>query len=319
MKATTGDSDALGRIVERHRADWYQIAYRELASYEDARDAVAESVVRVCRFIHRLGSPEQFVPWARAIVRNESRRIRNRRRHNDVLDTDAFQTRPRVERVDELRVSVRSAITSLSPDQARAVQLYYLEGASVKEIATSLNRPEGTIKWILARGRASLAELLQEYKPMTIPENNRAVLVAPNLDPAYQTQLADMLKQAGWNPVRTVPDPAEFVRFLIQRQDAAPAPLDLFQPGDLVMLSERIGNVTVWELMPFLLSVRQRVPLKVLLLVESGREEKEMNATAMSGYLSGIDFLLVRPESLAELSDFVMHVRARLESEGGGI
>ncbi len=49
---------------------------------------------------------------------------------------------------------------SLSPRQAQAVALFYLEDLSLSEIATTLGCTEGTVKTTLFRARTKLAELL---------------------------------------------------------------------------------------------------------------------------------------------------------------
>ncbi|MBC8137827.1 MAG: hypothetical protein H8F28_18255 [Fibrella sp.] len=117
-----------------------------------------------------------------------------------------------------------AAISDLPNDQACAVQKYYLEGASVKEISQSLARPEGTVKWMLSQGRARLAETLKEYRPMNDTQTRRAVLITPNFDSSYQKELAVALTNAGWNAVRTVSDPAEFLQFLTPNKQGTTAP-----------------------------------------------------------------------------------------------
>ncbi|MBC7809202.1 MAG: sigma-70 family RNA polymerase sigma factor [Akkermansiaceae bacterium] len=308
QRATTGDGDAMGRLIERHRASLFRIAFRELSRYEDAQDAVAESVVRACRFIHRLKNPEQFAPWIRAIVRNEARRILTRRFRQESGEATTLRLQSDTAATTHLRTNVRQAISALPNNQAYALQAYYLEGATVKEISRTLARPEGTVKWMLSRGRARLAESLKEYKPMTSNMTRRAVLIAPGYESSYQRELADALSLAGWSTVRTVTEPTEFVRFLTSNKQAATADPALIAAGDFVVLSERIGNISAWELMPFLHSLRKRSEFAVLLIAEAGRTTEEMDVAAMSGYLSGMDLFLVRPFTTDEFTSCVKRV-----------
>ncbi|MBC8137826.1 MAG: hypothetical protein H8F28_18250 [Fibrella sp.] len=53
-----------------------------------------------------------------------------------------------------------------------------------------------------------------------------------------------------------------------------------------------------------MLSARKRISFIILLIVEEGRSSEEMDATAMSGYMSGMDFLLIRPLSKEEFTNF---------------
>ena len=123
---------------------------------------------------------------------------------------------------------------------------------------------------------------------MNDTQPRRAVLITPNFDSFYQKELANALTNAGLNAVRTVSDPVEFLRFLMPNKQGTTAPPVLITAGDFVVLSERVGNVTAWELMPFLLSARKKTDFTILLIVEEGRTAEEMDLTAMSGYMSGL-------------------------------
>ncbi len=303
QKATKGDRDALGRLVDRYRASLFRIAFRELSRYEDAQDAVAESIVRACRFISRLKDPDQFAPWIHAIVRNEARRTRARMLRQEHQAANIPPSAVHQKTHGDLGRNVRQAIADLPTDQSYALHAFYLEGATVREISQNLARPEGTVKWMLSRGRRRLTESLKEYKPMTEETIRRAVLVTPNFDVSYQADLSAALKRGGWSNVQVVSEPAEFIRFLTPKQDATTSS-GLIRDGDFVVLSERIGNISAWELMPFLQHLRKRIEFIILLVVEEGRTREEMDATAMSGYVSGMDFLLTRPLSLDEFTNF---------------
>lgn len=307
QKATKGDRDAMGRLVDRYRASLFRTAFYELSRYEDAQDAVAESIVRACRFIGRLKNPDQFAPWIHAIVRNEARRIRARMLRREYQTAHLSPATAQGKALDELRGNVRQAIADLPTDQAYALQAFYLEGATVKEISQILARPEGTVKWMLSRGRGRLTELLKEFKPMTDEIVPRAVLVTPNFEPSYQIELSTALKRGGWGDVRIVSDPTEFVRYLTPGQDALPVP-ELVRQGDFIVLSERVGNITAWELMPFLHTLRKRVECPIMLILEDGRTREEANVAAWSAYVSGMDLLLTRPLSLDEFTSFVKRV-----------
>src|SRR5438093_6101337 len=76
LRARDGDPDALAELVERTRVRLFALAYAELRHYEDAHDAVAAALLRVCRHIHELQEPERVRAWMQSIVRNEVRRLR---------------------------------------------------------------------------------------------------------------------------------------------------------------------------------------------------------------------------------------------------
>jgi RNA polymerase sigma-70 factor (ECF subfamily) len=63
----------------------------------------------------------------------------------------------------ELRV--RWALSQLTIDQRRLLQLNFYEDRSQSEIATQLALPLGTVKTRLRRAAARLRELLQDHRP----------------------------------------------------------------------------------------------------------------------------------------------------------
>ncbi len=61
----------------------------------------------------------------------------------------------------ETNEAVWGAVARLDPDQAVAVELFYRRGMSVEEVATVMEKPEGTIKTLLFRARDRLRTLLK--------------------------------------------------------------------------------------------------------------------------------------------------------------
>src|SRR5262245_61593755 len=76
QRARNGDLQALAQLVDQTRLGLFRIAYAELRHYEDAKDAVASSLLRVCLHIHELRDPATIRAWMNSIVRNEVRRLR---------------------------------------------------------------------------------------------------------------------------------------------------------------------------------------------------------------------------------------------------
>ena len=63
----------------------------------------------------------------------------------------------------ELRVYLRAAIQRLTQTRKQVFLLYYAQDLSIKQIATRLNRSEGTIKSHLRNARLQLQEYLTPY------------------------------------------------------------------------------------------------------------------------------------------------------------
>ncbi len=298
-----GDAASLFLLIERHRLALFRIAFRELGRYDDAQDAVAEAVVRVYRAVAKGTTIGDFVPYFSRIVRNEARRIRQRTmgRRETSLEEPAVDS-PGAFASDDLTLDVRRALRRLPEAQAQAMALFYLDGLTISDIAKALERPVGTVKWMLSRGRANLAPLLEGYGTMSRPK--RAVVAAPAFAPSYRRELADALTSAGWNAVHVVANADDLLRFKHPANGSFALPAALEGCG-LIVLDERIGRASAFELLPLLASARRRGDFALMLLLDGGRSPAETEAATLSAYVSGVDFLLTKPFQTAEFVGFV--------------
>jgi RNA polymerase sigma-70 factor (ECF subfamily) len=63
---------------------------------------------------------------------------------------------------NDLSQHVQQALMKLSPDHRTVIILHHLEGMSLEEIGTILNKPTGTLKSRLARARVQMRDLLKD-------------------------------------------------------------------------------------------------------------------------------------------------------------
>jgi RNA polymerase sigma factor (sigma-70 family) len=195
-RARGGDREALAELVARTRLRLFALAYAELRHYDDAHDAVAAALLRICLHIHELRDPERVRGWMQSIVRNEARHLRRR------MDAATIRMAEVDSATDEddsslLRLDIDRALRRLPGDQARAIRLFYLDDLSVREIARRMERSEGTIKSWLHRGRRHLAHEMEDYAAVTPVQT--AVIVHTDLEPETIRSLTAALKAAGYS------------------------------------------------------------------------------------------------------------------------
>jgi len=215
VRARNGDFDALSELVERLRLRLFTAAYGELRHFEDAQDAVASSLVRICTHICDLREAASFRAWVYAIVRNETRRIRRQRiaaaSHVSLQDVPDLTSPPEL---SILRLDVEQALRRLPADQSHALALFYLANHSIRDIARRTNRPEGTIKSWLHHGRQQLALSMKEYALMTPTETPiewTAAIVSDSMEPVRLNSLSDALRAAGFSRVNVFRDCNEII------------------------------------------------------------------------------------------------------------
>lgn len=162
----------------RHRSSFHRIAFGYLANAADAEDAVQDALLSAYKHRNQFRGQAQLQTWITAIVVN-SARMQLRRRHRFLhlsLNQEAgesgallpnllIDTGPNPEqecRASDLADRTAQLVGRLSPPLRQAFQLRVCEGLEIREIASALGTPVGTIKARLSRARANLRHLARK-------------------------------------------------------------------------------------------------------------------------------------------------------------
>ena len=133
--------------------------YAMCGNMAEAQDCVQEAFVRAWDHRRKLDTTNSPEAWVRTTAyRLAVSRWRKAVRAFRPADR-ALQAQP-VKEPSPDRVAVADALAQLPADQRRAIVLYHLCDLSVAEVADEVGSPTGTVKARLARGRQTLARLL---------------------------------------------------------------------------------------------------------------------------------------------------------------
>ena len=168
IRARHGDKAAFAIVFERHRPTAVALA-RRLLDRQDVEDVLQESAVQAMVCLHRLQDPARFGPWlcgvalnlARQQLRKESRPARPPlARFGPPLTEELIEE-------SETAVRVRLAIATLPRGQREAVELFYLDGLSEREVAAEVGIARSAVKSRLHKARRTLsAQLETERRPV---------------------------------------------------------------------------------------------------------------------------------------------------------
>jgi RNA polymerase sigma-70 factor, ECF subfamily len=184
VQARSGDPDALGELLERHRGFLKVLAQRMLGGRVQARLDASDVVQRTCLSVQeamgdfRGETTLQFLAWLRQIhegnvkkalrehlaqKRDVTREGRAAGEEIESLIADSTQSTPsqRVLR-DERSVWLAAELERLPDDQREAVRLRYLEGFSLAEVGEALGRSEKAASALILRGIATLRKRLEQ-------------------------------------------------------------------------------------------------------------------------------------------------------------
>ncbi|MFP1626022.1 RNA polymerase sigma factor SigM [Streptomyces sp. 5K101] len=170
----SGDPDAFGELVRRHRDRLWAVALRTLGDREEAADAVQDALVSAFRAAHTFRGQSAVTTWLHRITVNaclDRARKAASRKTSPVDDTERLEqllephesAEAPAERQD-LHRQLLSALATLPPDQRAALVLVDMQGYPVAEAARVLDVPTGTIKSRCARGRARLLPMLTHLR-----------------------------------------------------------------------------------------------------------------------------------------------------------
>ena len=161
-------------LVLGHQDRLYSIALRMLGDPGDAEEAAQDALVRAYRALAGYDEPRildlRIRPWLATIVLNlcRSRIARRTTAGRPALSFDAAEPGtmepPADERTGPAATAVRhdvrrtwaGLLLTLPPAYRSAVVLRHVDGLSYPELASALDRPEGTVKAQVHRGLAML-------------------------------------------------------------------------------------------------------------------------------------------------------------------
>jgi RNA polymerase sigma-70 factor (ECF subfamily) len=172
-----GDAEAVGVLLEQYAHRLYNYAYYHCGDHFLAEDIVSETLSRV---VTKIESYEQrevpFKAWIFRIAHNFlANSLRQRSRHQSVsLDGVDWDKNPRVTGESEwsaadagelaenlaIREELQQAITALPDDQRTVLILHLVEGHTLDEIASALDKTIPAIKSLQYRAIKNLRRLL---------------------------------------------------------------------------------------------------------------------------------------------------------------
>ncbi|MCM2268424.1 MAG: sigma-70 family RNA polymerase sigma factor [Elusimicrobiales bacterium] len=171
-----GDPEALGLLMERHKAALYGYLLRLTGRAEAAEDVFQEVFLKLVRNPSAYGEKEKFKAWLFTVARNAAMdQFRRQATRAEVpLEGDGYAPGPAdflasAEPGPEgafygkvLGERIAAALAGLSEDQREVFYLRHYSELSFKEIADLLKLPIGTVLARMSRAAAKLREKLQK-------------------------------------------------------------------------------------------------------------------------------------------------------------
>ncbi|MCD8397060.1 MAG: sigma-70 family RNA polymerase sigma factor [Lachnospiraceae bacterium] len=150
--------EQLGSLILASEDSLYHVAKTLLREDADCADAIQEAIVSAFTKLHTLRRDEYAKTWLTRILINECYDIL---RNQKQLVSIEEQAMPDWEAPKGDYSDLYEALETLPEEMRICVTLFYMEGYSVREIASILEVNENTIKTRLSRAKARLRRELE--------------------------------------------------------------------------------------------------------------------------------------------------------------
>jgi RNA polymerase sigma-70 factor (ECF subfamily) len=179
--ARRGSRPDLEALLRRHQSRVYALCRRLATNAHDADDACQQALIGIVRGLGSFDGRSAFSTWAYRVTTNscldELRRQRRRPEPTLPEEMTDFGTVGASEAIDDgvaRRLDIDAALATLPMEFRAAVVLRDLCALSYREIADALDIAPGTVRSRIARGRAALAQVLEEPGNNPAPSDRRS-------------------------------------------------------------------------------------------------------------------------------------------------
>lgn len=165
MRIQQGDREAFEKIVDEYQRTIFNMVYRMVNNYEDAKDLTQSVFIKAYENIHTYNPAYKFFSWLYRIAVNECLN-HNKRRRDECLDRDVPTPHGSPEDTvthRELSDQISKALMAITIPYRTVLVLKHFNDFSYKEISEILEIPVKTVKSRLFTGRQQLKDrLLQQ-------------------------------------------------------------------------------------------------------------------------------------------------------------
>lgn len=157
-------------LYENTYKEKYFVALKYMRNSEDAKDVLQEAYLIGFSKLDMLEKPESFPSWIGQIVANTAKNVLQKRNQEVVangvvnklegddkeyqVEDETIQNQPEKAFIQqETKEIVQELIDSLPDKQKQCINMFYMEGMSIQEIAKILECSENTVKSRLTYGR----------------------------------------------------------------------------------------------------------------------------------------------------------------------
>jgi RNA polymerase sigma-70 factor, ECF subfamily len=161
-KAKKGDINAFQTLIHIEKEKLYRMAYVYVRNEDDALEVFQESIYKAFASLSKLKNDEYFSTWmTRILINSAIDLLRKKKRvvpiNQEILentsDTSSFNS--------DVQIDLLKAMEEIEEKYKTVLLLRFYQDYTVKQIASMLKCPEGTVKTNIRRGLDKLKEKMK--------------------------------------------------------------------------------------------------------------------------------------------------------------
>lgn len=161
-KAKKGDREAFIALIEQQKLSMSRVAMAILHNEADAADAIGETVLTAFTQLCTLREPRYFKTWlTRVLIFNCYDLLRGQQR---MVPMDTLPETAADGPDHDRAMDVQRSLARLAENDRLVLTLHYMDGLTVREIASLLSVKEGTVKTRLMRSRQRFKKVYLEQE-----------------------------------------------------------------------------------------------------------------------------------------------------------
>ncbi len=149
------------REIRAHEGAMYALAHTIVKNDSDACEIISEAIYRAYSNLDSLKDDKSFKSWILSIVHNTA--VGYIRKNSKVIPLEEVSNADyKSEESLTTKISLRSAVESLSQPYQTVIVLHYYEDFSISQISKITGASQVAVKQQLSRARKQLREILKE-------------------------------------------------------------------------------------------------------------------------------------------------------------
>jgi RNA polymerase sigma factor (sigma-70 family) len=168
-----GDSNAFGFLVDRHKNQAYNLAFRICGNHEEAEELAQDSFLKAYRSLKGFKMTSSFATWLYRIVYNTTiSHVRIKKKSilslddfpADAKDFAGISTSEEEAEREYKNALVNFALQKINEEERGLITLYYYESMSTGEISEVTGISKSNIKVKLFRARQKMQEIIEKVE-----------------------------------------------------------------------------------------------------------------------------------------------------------